>query len=190
MELTEAQWQTIIRHATAANYPRPSARIAPDVVILTLAALIGDVDEIEASHTEFKWDAPTTWQAWAFTPSGLAHVEAVFEPERYDAIEDRHRRQPRNASEPPAEPTVLTARMLPLRAATSFAVTRVYHHSGVGPIGDHFQDFTPLEIEIGFGQSPESIGIETMFDDQAKRERWEAFVAAARAAVITGGTDT
>jgi hypothetical protein len=77
MELTEAQWQTIIRHTIAANYPRPSTKIAPDVVTLT----------------------------------------------------------------------------------------RVYHHSGVGPIGDHFQDFTPLKIEIGFGQSPESIGIETMFDD-------------------------
>lgn len=187
MELTEAQWHTIIRHTAAANYPRPSARIAPDVVNLTLAALVGDVEDIEASHTEFKWDAPTTWQTWAFTRSGLAYVGAEFEPESYDAIEDRHRRQPRSFSKPPAEPTAIAARMLPLRTATSFAVTRIYHHSGVGPIGDYFQDFTPLEIEIGFNQSLERIGIETLFDDQSNRERWEAFVAAARSAVITGG---
>ena len=189
MELTETQWQTIRLHTTAANYPGPGARMAPDVVVLTLAALLGNVDDIEASHTEFEWDAPTTWKTWAFTPTGLAYVQAEFEPANYDAIEDRHRRQPRNVSQPPAEPTALTARMLPLRTATSLAVTRVYHHCGVGPIGDAFQDFTTLEIEIGFGQYPERIGIETMFDDQAKRERWETFVAAARAAVNTGGTD-
>lgn len=187
MELTEAEWQTLIRHSTAANCPGPGARIAPNVVMLTLAALVGDVEQIVASHTEFKWNAPTMWTTWTFTPSGLACVTAEFAPESYDAIEDRRRREPRSISEPPAEPTAITARMLPLRTASSFTMTRVYHDSGVGPIGEHYEDFTPLEIEIGFGQTPETIGIETMFDDQAKRERWEEFVSAAREAVLAGG---
>jgi hypothetical protein len=189
MELTEAQWQTAIRHATAANFPGPGFRIAPNVVMLTLAALIGDLDQITASHTEYTLEGPSTWRTWAFTRSGLAHVEATFDAESYDAIEDRQRRQPRTVSKPPAEPKTLTSQMLPLRTASSFAVTRVCHHSGVGPIGGYYEDFTPLEIEIGFGGSSVSVGIETIFDDQAKRERWEDFIFAARQAVITGGAE-
>lgn len=187
MELTEVEWQTLIRHSTAANFPGPGARVAPNIVMLTLAALVGDVDQITASHTAYTWDAPTIWRIWAFTPSVLAYVTAEFAPESYDAVEDRQRRQPRGIQQPPAEPTAIAGRMLPLRTASSSAVTRVYHDSGVSPIGDHYEDFTPLEIEIGFGQTSETIGIEAMFDDQAKRERWEAFVFAAREAVLTGG---
>ena len=33
------------------------------------------------------------------------------------------------------------------------------------------------------------IGIRTWFDDQAKRDRWEGFVAVARKAAITGGSE-
>jgi hypothetical protein len=188
MELTEAQWQTAIRHATAANFPGPGSRIAPNVVMRTLASLVGDVEQITASHAQYS-EAPATWRIWALTRSGLTLVEATFDAERYDAIEDRQRRQSRTVSKPPAEPKALTARMLPLRTASSFAVMRVYHHSGVGPIGDFYEDFTPLEIEIGFGRSSVSVGIDTMFDDQAKRERWEEFVSAARQAVMKGGSE-
>lgn len=188
MELTKAQWQTAIRHATAANFPGPGSRIAPNIVMLTLAALVGDVEQITASHAQYS-EAPAMWRTWAFTGSGLAQVEATFDAECYGAIEDRQRRQPRTVSKPPAEPKTLTARMLPLRTASSFAVMRVYHHSGVGPIGDFYEDFTPLEIEIGFGRSSVSVGIDTMFDDQAKRERWEEFVSAARQAVVKGGCE-
>ncbi|WP_232786450.1 hypothetical protein, partial [Mycobacteroides chelonae] len=132
-------------------------------------------------------DAPTIWRTWAFTLSTLAHVEAEFEPESYDAIEDRQRRQP-GSFDKPVEPTSITAQVLPLRTVTSFAVTRIYHHSEIGPIGDYIEDFTALQIAIGFGQSSETIGIATMFDDQAKRERWEEFVTAARAAAVNGET--
>jgi hypothetical protein len=62
MDLTEAQWQTVIRHTTAADSAHPGARNAPDVVMLTLAVLVGDVDQITASHTEYKIDAPTLWR--------------------------------------------------------------------------------------------------------------------------------
>lgn len=188
MELTEAQWQTVIPHVTAANFPGPGSRIAPNVVMLTLAVLVGDVEQITASHAQYS-EAPAVWRIWAFTRSGLAQVEATFDVERYDAIEDRQRRQPRTVSKPPAEPKTLTARMLPLRTASFFAVMRVYHHSGVGPIGDFYEDFTPLEIEIGFGRSSVSVGIDTMFDDHAKRERWDEFVSAARQAVVKGGSE-
>jgi hypothetical protein len=61
MELAEVQWQTLIRHTAAANYPSQGSRNAPDAVMLTLAALVGDVDQIGASHIEFTWDAPTVW---------------------------------------------------------------------------------------------------------------------------------
>lgn len=188
MELTEVQWQTTVRHATAVNFPGPGARIAPNIVMLTLASLVGDPEQITASNAQYS-EAPATWRIWAFTRSGLAQVEATFDAERYDGIEDRQRRQPRNVLKPPAEPTTLTARVLPLRTVSSFAVMRVYHHSGVGPIGDFYEDFTPLEIEIGFGRSSVSVGIDTMFDDQAKRERWEKFVSAARQAVMKGGSE-
>ncbi|SKK72014.1 Uncharacterised protein [Mycobacteroides abscessus subsp. massiliense] len=187
MELTKAQWQTAMRHTTAANSPGAGLRVAPNVVSLTLATLVGDIDQITASHTEYKWDAPTIWRTWAFTLSTLAHVEAEFEPESYDAIEDRQRRQP-GSFDKPVEPTSITAQVLPLRTVTSFAVTRIYHHSEIGPIGDYIEDFTALQIAIGFGQSSETIGIATMFDDQAKRERWEEFVTAARAAAVNGET--
>lgn len=188
MDLTEAQWQMAIRHTTAVNSPGAGLRIAPNVVALTLGALVGDVDQITASHTSYKWAAPTIWRTWAFTPSGLAHIEAEFEPDSYDAIEDRQRRQP-GSFDKPVEPTSITARVLPLRTVTSFAVTRIYHHCGSGPIGgDYVEDFTALEIAIGFGQSSEIIGIATMFDDQAKRERWDEFVAVARAAAANGST--
>jgi hypothetical protein len=186
MELTEAQWQTVIRHTSAANHPTPGGRNAPNVVMLTLAALVGDVDQIVASHTEYKWDAPTTWSTWVVTTSGFAHVEATFEPDSYDALEDRQRRRP-GSFDSPVEPTALTAWVRPLHAATSFAVTRVYHRSWTDQIGGHMH-FTPLEIEIAFGTTTECIGIKMWLDDQTKRERWEEFVAAARAAAITGGT--
>jgi hypothetical protein len=185
MELTEAQWQTVIRHTNAANYPGPGDRSAPNVVMLTLAALVGDVDQVVAAHTEYKWDAPTTWATWAFTTSGFAHVEATFEPDSYDALEDRERRRPGSFSKP-VEPTALTAWMRPLHTATSFALTRIYHHSWTNQIGS-YEHFTPLEIEISFGATTERIGIKTWFDDQTKRERWEEFVAAARVATITRG---
>jgi hypothetical protein len=186
MELTEAQWQTVIRHTTAVEHPYPGARNAPDVVMLTLAAIIGDVGLISASHTEYKWDAPTAWRTWAFTPSGLAHVEAEFEPESYDAMEDRQRRQP-GSIDRPVEPTAVTAWIRPLHTATSFAVTRVYHRSWADHIGSHMH-FIPLEIELAFGTTAERIGIKTWFDDQTKRERWEEFVAAAGAAAFAEGT--
>lgn len=124
VDLTEAQWQTAIRHATAINSPGAGPRAAPNVVALTLAALVGDVDQITASHTVYKWDAPTIWRTWAFTPSGLAHVQAEFEPESYDALEDRQRRQ-LGSFDSPVRPTALTARLLPLRTATSFSDARV-----------------------------------------------------------------
>lgn len=98
---------------------------------------------------------------------------------------DRQRRQP-GSFDTPVEPTSITAQLLPLRTVTSFAVTRIYHRSQIGPIGDYIEDFTALQIAIGFGQSSETVGIATMFDDQAKRERWEEFVAAARAATMNG----
>lgn len=185
MDLTEAQWRTATRHTTATEHPYPGVRIAPDVVTLTLAALVGDVDQITASHTAYKWDAPTTWRIWALTSSALACVEATFEPEEYDAVEDRQRRQP-GSFDKPVEPTALATRMLPLRTATSFAVTRVYHRSWTDPIGSHLH-FAPIEIELAFGTTVERIGVKTWFDDQAKRERWEGFVFAAREAVPTGG---
>ncbi|MCX2934660.1 hypothetical protein ORI20_30790 [Mycobacterium sp. CVI_P3] len=187
MELTEAQWQTVIRHTTAADHPYPGARNAPDVVMLALATLVGDVDQITASHTEYKLDAPTIWRTWAFTPSGLARVEAEFAPGEYDALEDRQRRR-RGSFDDPVEPTAINARMLPLRTATSFAVTRVYHRSWTDQFGSHLR-FTPLAIEIAFGTTVERIGIRTWFDDQAKRERWEEFVAVARKAILTGGAE-
>lgn len=186
MDLTEAQWQTAIRHTEAVNSPGAGPRIAPKVVALTLAALVGNIDQITASHTVYEWDTPTIWRTWAFTPSALAYVEAEFEPESYDSIEDRQRRQP-GSFDKPVEPTSVTARLLPVRTATSFAVTRIYHRSGVGPIGDHVEHFTPLEIELAFGATAERISILSWLDDQAKRERWDAFVAAARAAAMTGG---
>jgi hypothetical protein len=185
MELTDAQWQAVVRHTTAVNNPHPGARNAPDVVMLTLAAIVGDVGLITFSHTEYKWETPTIWRTWAFTPSGLAHVEAEFEPESYDALEDRQRRQP-GGFDRPVEPTAITAWIRPLHTATAFAVTRVYHHSWVDQIGSHMH-FIPLEIELAFGTTAERIGIKTRFDDQAKRERWEDFVAAARAAAFAGG---
>ncbi|SHV40778.1 Uncharacterised protein [Mycobacteroides abscessus subsp. abscessus] len=187
MDLTNVQWQTAIRHTTAVNSPGAGPRVAPNVVALTLATLVGDIDQITSSHTEYKWDAPTIWRTWAFTPSALAHVEAEFEPESYDAIEDRQRRQPRSFNKP-VEPISITARLLPLRTVTSFVLTRIYHHSGTGPVGDYFVDFAALEMTIGFGQSSETIGIATMFDDQVKRERWAGFVADARGAAANGGT--
>ncbi|BBX63217.1 hypothetical protein MSAS_23910 [Mycobacterium saskatchewanense] len=187
MDLTDAQWQTVIGHTTAADHPSPGARNAPDVVMICLAVLVGDVDQIVASHTNYTWAGPTAWSTWAFTPSALAHVEATFEPEGYDALEDRQRRQP-GSFDKPVEPTALTARTLPLRAATSFAVTRVYHRSWTDQIGSH-RHFTPLEIEVAFGSTVERIGIQTWFGDQAKRERWERFVATAREAVISGGAE-
>jgi len=184
MEVTEAQWQTLIRHTIAANSPSQGGRNAPDVVMLTLAALVGDVDRIGASHAEYKWGGPTVWSTWAITPSGLARVEATFEPEDYDALEDRQRRRP-GSFDKPVEPTALTAWMRPLTTATSFAVTRVYHKSWMDQVGAHTH-FMPLEIELAFGASTERIGIDTWFDDQTKRDRWEEFVAAARAAVMGG----
>jgi hypothetical protein len=187
MNLTDAQWQTVIGYTAAADHPYPGARNAPDVVMLTLAAVIGDVDQIVASHTDYAWNGPTVWSTWAFTPSALAHVEAQFEPEGYDALEDRQRRQP-GSFHKPVEPTALNARMLPLRAATSFAVTRVYHRAWTDQIGSHLH-FTPLEIELAFGIDVERIGIKTWFDARAKRDRWEEFVAATREAAITGGSE-
>lgn len=187
MDLTEAQWQTAIGHTTAANHPSPGARNAPDVVMLSLAVLVGDVDQIVASHTNYTWAGPTVWSTWAFTPSGLTHVEATFEPANYHALEDRQRRQS-GSFDKPVEPTALTARMIPLRAATSLALTRVYHRSWTDQIGSHLH-FTPLEIELAFGGTVERVGIKTWFGDQAKRERWEQFVAAAREAVISGGAE-
>lgn len=186
MEFTEGQWQALSSHTTATDHPYPGVRIAPDVVALALAALVGDIDQITASHTAYKWDAPTVWRTWAFTPSGLAHVEATFEPEEYDVVEDRQRRQPGSFNRP-VKPTALTARILPMRTAMLFAVTRVYHRAWTDPVGSHLH-FTPLEIELTFGTTVELIGIKTWFTDQAKRERWEAFIATARASVITGGT--
>lgn len=186
MEITEAQWQAVVRHTTATNHPSPGARNPPDSAMLTLAALVGDVDQIVASHTWYTWDAPTVWSTWAFTTSGLAHFEATFEPESYDALEDRQRRQP-GSFDKPVEPVSLTAWMRPLRTATSFAVTRVYHRSWSDPVGNHLH-FTPLEIELSFGATTERIGIKTWFDDQTKRERWEEFVGVARAVAINGGT--
>lgn len=188
MDLTEAQWQEVIHHTTAANSPNPGSRNAPDVVMLALAALVGDVDQIVASHTQYKWDAPTIWRTWAFTASGLAHVEASFEPEEYDALEDRQRRRP-GSIDRPVDPTALIARIRPLRTATSFAFTRVYHRSWTDQIGAHTH-FAPLEIELFFGAATERIGINTWLSDQAKRRRWEEFVDAARAAAITGGPST
>jgi hypothetical protein len=185
MDLTEAQWQTVIRHTRAANSQSAGNRNPPNVVMLTLATVIGDVDQIVASHTSYKWDAPTVWSTWAFTTSGLAHVEATFAPECYDALEDRQRRQP-GAGQQPVAPTAIFAWMRPLRTATSFGVTRVYHNSWTDQIGHH-EHFAPGEIELSFGDTPERIGSGTWFDDEAKRARWEAFVAAARAAAITEG---
>jgi hypothetical protein len=114
----------------------------------------------------------------------LFHVEAQFDPEAYDALEDRQRRQ-RGSFGKPAEPTAFAARALPLGTATSFAVTRVYHQAWTDQIGSHLH-FTPLEIELAFGTDVERIGINTWFDDQAKRDRWEKFVVAAREAVVLG----
>lgn len=188
MDLTEAQWQKVIHHTTAADQPNPGSRNAPNVVMLTLAALVGDIDQIVASHTEYKWDAPTIWRTWAFTPSGLAHVEASFEAEEYDALEDRQRRQPGGFGRP-VDPTAVTARMRPLRTATSFAFTRVYHRAWTDQIGAHTH-FLPLEIELSFGATTERIGISRWSNDEAKRERWEEFVNAAQAAAIAGGSPT
>jgi hypothetical protein len=187
MDLNEAQWQTVIGHTTAADSPYPGPRNAPDAVTLTLAAVVGDVDQIVASHTDYAWNGPTVWSTWALTPCGLAHVEAHFEPDGYDALEDRQRRQT-GSFDKPVEPRSLTARMLPLRAATSFAVTRVYHRAWHDQVDSHLH-FTPLEIELAFGIDVERIGIKTWFDDQAKRDRREEFVAAARKAAITGGAE-
>lgn len=187
MELTEPQWRTVIHHTTAIDHPYPGLRNAPDVVVLTLAALVGDVDRIAASHTDYRWDGPTAWSAWALTPTSLAHVEATFEPDNYDALEDCQRRQP-GSFDKPVDPTALTARILPLRTATAFAITRVHHSSWTNPIGTHVR-FMPLEIELAFGATVERIGIRKWFDDQAKRERWEEFVTAAREAVMRGGSE-
>jgi hypothetical protein len=183
VELTDTQWQNVIRHTNAVNHPSPNGRNAPNVVMLTLAALVGDVGQIVASHTDCKWDAPTIWRTWAFTTSGLAHVQAEFEPEAYDALEDRERRRPGSMYRP-VEPTALTAWIRSLHMVTSFAITRVNYHSWADHLGSH-EDFTPLEVDVAWGSASERVGIKSVLDDEAKRERWEEFVAAARHAATT-----
>lgn len=64
----------------------------------------------------------------------------------------------------------------------------MFHDSGVGPIGDHYENFTPLEIELAFGATIERPAIASWLDDQTKRDRWQKFVGTARAAAADGGT--
>jgi hypothetical protein len=151
--------------------------------MLTLAALIDDVEQIVASHTEYEWAGPSIWRVWAFTASGLAHVSAEFAPDSYDAVEDRQRRRP-GSMDKPVDPTSLVAWVRPFGTATSFGVTRVHHHTWSDHVQSH-EEFIPLEIAIGFGNVLERIGIRARFDDQSKRDRWAAFVDAARNAALT-----
>lgn len=148
--------------------------------MLTLAVLVGDVDEIVASHTSYKWDAPTVWSTWAFTKTGLAHVKAKFEPESYDAAEDRQRRQ-RGSEHRPAEPTALTAWIRPLHTVTALEIRSVHYSSWADPFESH-EDFTPLEIVVDFDDVSERIAIELAPDDQSSRQRWLDFVVAAQRA--------
>lgn len=124
----------------------------------------------------------TLWRLWAFTPDSLAFVEAKYETDNYDYSEDDQRRQG-NGFGNPAEPVSTTAWSRPVRTVKAFEIVEVLYISRNRGFGRGRSEFYPTVIKIAFTDDISTVvNVKTSLDDESKRQRWEAFVTAARQA--------
>lgn len=179
---SEEEWAHIDRHTYATNTPGGLVRLPPYGLILTLRTLVGTADNIAASHTLLSPEPETTWKLWAFTPDAIAFVEAKYETDNYDFGEDDQRRQG-NGYGNPAEPASTTAWSRPVSTISAFEIAEVRYISRNRGFGRGTSEFYPTVIKIAFADGASSVvNVERWLDDESKRERWEAFVTAARQA--------
>lgn len=181
-QLSEQEWAQIDRHTHATNTPGSLVRLPPYGLILTLLTLVGTAENIVASHTLLSPEPETVWKLWAFTSDSLAFVEAKYETDNYDYTEDDQRRQG-NGFGNPADPVSTTAWSRPVRTVTVFEIVEVRYTSRDRGFGRRMPEFYPTVIKIAFTDMTSTvIKVERSLDDESKRQRWEAFLTAARQA--------
>jgi hypothetical protein len=181
-QLSEQEWAHIDPHICAANTPGGLVRLPPYGLILTLRTLVGTADNIVASHTLLSAEPETIWKLWAFTPNSVAVVEATYQSDNYDFGEDDQRRQG-NGFGNPLDPASLTAWSRPLSTVTALEIAQVRYISRTRGFGRGTSEFYPTVIKISFADGASNVvTVERSLDDESKRQRWEAFVTAARQA--------
>lgn len=179
---SEQEWAQIDRHTYATNTHGGLIRLPPYRLTLTLRTLVGAADNIIASHTLLSPEPETFWKLWAFTSDSLAFVEAKYEADNYDYSEDDQRRQG-NGFGNPAEPVSTTAWLRPVRTVNAFEIVEVRYISRDRGFGRRMSEFYPTVIKIAFTDMTSTVvNVERSLDDESKRQRWEAFLTAARQA--------
>ncbi|MDC8974668.1 hypothetical protein [Mycobacterium marinum] len=178
----EQEWAQIDRHTCAINISGPLVRLPPYGLILTLRTLVGTADNIVASHVLLSPEPETVWRVWAFDTSAIAFVEAKYETDNYDYGEDDQRRQG-NGFGNPFEPTSMIAWSRPLSTVKAFEIGQVRYIARNRGFGRVTPEFYPTLIKMVFtDETSTEVNVGGPLDDESKRERWEAFVTAARQA--------
>jgi hypothetical protein len=179
---SEPEWAQIDRNMHAANTHGGLVRLPPYCQIMTMRALVGTADDIVASHTLLSPEPETVWKLWAFTAGSIAFVEAEYETDNYDFGEDDQRRQG-NGFGNPDEPVSTTAWSRPVRTIMAFEIVEVRYASRNRAFGRGTSEFYPTIIKIAFSDETSTlVNVGRSLDDESKRQRWDAFVTAARQA--------
>jgi hypothetical protein len=178
----EQEWAHIQSHTCATNTPGGLVRLPPYGLILTVRMLVGSVDYIVASHALLSPEPETIWKLWAFTPDSIAFVEAEYATDNYDFGEDDQRRRGSGFGNP-VEPVLTTAWSRPVSTVTAFEIAEVRYISQNYGFGRGTSEFYPTVIKIAFADGASTVvNVERSLDNESKRQRWEAFVTAARQA--------
>jgi hypothetical protein len=180
---SEAEWLAITEHTRASNFSGP-LRMPPYPFVLTLRLLVGNADQIIASHTHYDWSASTRWRTWAFTAQTIAYAEATYDAPKYDYDEDNARRAKRNPFDEPADTQLAAAWVRPVRTLSGIDIHAFRFLRQPRPFRDLAMEFYPTSVSLRFADGTSTkIDVDTPLDDQSKRNRWDHFVTTARAAL-------